>query len=267
MKHFLFLITGLFFGFTASAQKVDTLSVHSPSMKKSVNTIVVSPSNEINLPTVYILHGYSGYPERTLQKDIPSLLELSVKYKMIFVLPDGNYDSWYIDSPISNSKYETFIASELAKFIDLKYETEKSKKAIIGWSMGGHGALYLGLRHPEIFSGIGSICGAIDFIPYGKEYGVTKILGSNQKDWENYTALSQVNKIKKTGQKILISCGINDVFIEQNRRLHETLQNLNVEHYYIETAGMHNADYWSVAAKHQIYLMNEYFRENEKKLL
>lgn len=233
-------------------------------MKKSVKTLVVTPSNEKNLPTVYILHGYSGYPERTLQKDIPSLLELSVKYKMIFVLPDGNYDSWYIDSPISNSKYETFITSELVNLINSKYETEKSKKAIIGWSMGGHGALYLGLRHPEIFSGIGSICGAIDFIPYGSDYGIKKVLGNNPKDWENYTALSQVNKIKKIGQKILISCGINDVFIEQNRRLHETLQNLNVEHYYIETAGMHNADYWSIAAKDQIYLMNQYFTENGK---
>lgn len=262
---FLFLVFNVLFGFTALAQQIDTLNIFSPSMAKTVKTIVINPLGGNNLPVVFILHGYSGNPERTLQKDIPSLFKMSADYKMIFVVPDGNYDSWYIDSPVSNSKYETFITSELVPFINSNYHTEKSKKAVVGWSMGGHGALYLGMRHPDTFSAIGSICGAINFLPYGKEYGVTKILGNRSARWKNFTAISQAKKVKKSTQKILISCGVDDPFIRQNRELHKLFLKNRINHFYIESPGKHNAEYWSAAAENQIYLLNRYFQENDEK--
>ncbi|OBW41944.1 putative esterase [Chryseobacterium sp. MOF25P] len=106
------------------SQKIDSLNIYSSSMKKEIKTLVVHPSNNKyqKLPTVYILHGYSGYPKRTLTKDTPSLVKLSEEMQMIFVLPDGNYDSWYIDSP--NLKYETFIAKELTGFIQKNYSSD-----------------------------------------------------------------------------------------------------------------------------------------------
>lgn len=245
------------------AQQIETLQVYSSAMNKHIKTIVVNPSEEKNLPVVYILHGYSGYPERTLKKDIPALEELSLRYKMIFVIPDGNYDSWYLNSPIGNSKYETFITIELVKYINNKYNTQNSQKAIIGWSMGGHGALYLGARHPLLFSAIGSISGAINFTPYGEDYGVTKILGDDKKKWKNYTAISQIGKLKHSQQKILISCGFGDPFIKQNRILHHKLLDLDIPHIYEESPGEHDADYWSVAAKTQLYLLNQFFESHE----
>ncbi|GGF68319.1 hypothetical protein GCM10011397_09090 [Wenyingzhuangia marina] len=253
----------LLFCANAFSQQVDTLKIYSPLMEKDIKTIVVTPSKKKNLPIVYILHGYSGYPQRTLKKDIPSLLELSVKYEMIFVLPDGNYDSWYFDSPIKNSKYEGFITSELVRYIHHKYDTKNAQKAIMGWSMGGHGALYLGARHPQIFSAIGVICGAIDFVPYGEKYGIPKILGNSKKHWKNYTALSQIEKLKNSNQKLLISCGIDDPFIDENRKLHKKLIQLGIPHIYEESSGKHNAKYWSMAAKTQLFFLNEIFRSNE----
>lgn len=265
MRNSIALLVIIFLTYSeAFSQKIDTLKVYSPSMDKNIKTIIVTPSKKKNLPTVFILHGYSGYPERTLNKDIPSLLELSLKYKMIFVLPDGNYDSWYIDSPIRNSKYETFIASELVRYINDQYDTKKSKKAIVGWSMGGHGALYLGARHPQIFSAIGVISGAIDFVSYGEKYGVPKILGNNKKDWKKYTALSQIEKLKSSVQELLISCGFDDPFIEQNRKLHKKLLELDIPHSYEESPGKHNANYWSKAAKTQIFQLNEIFKNDEQ---
>lgn len=102
------------------SQKVDSLNIYSTSMNKEIKTLVVHPSNsgDKKLPIVYILRGYSGYPKRTLTQDIPSLSALSEEMQMIFVLPDGNYDSWYIDSP--HLKYETFIAKELTNYIQKK---------------------------------------------------------------------------------------------------------------------------------------------------
>ncbi|MDN3595952.1 alpha/beta hydrolase [Zunongwangia endophytica] len=264
MKNWLLGFSALIiFSTKTIAQQIDTLEVFSKSMQKQVKTIVITPSEEENLPTVYVLHGYSGYPERTLKKDIPSLIELSLRYNMNFILPDGNYDSWYIDSPIKNSKYETFITTELVEFIDNRYHTQHSKKAIMGWSMGGHGALYLGARHPEIFLAIGSISGAINMIPYGQNYGVPKILGANKNNWKTYTASSQLENFKSSSQKIIISCGYDDVLIEQNRKLHKKLIELNIPHFYIESPGKHDAAYWSEAAKNQLFLIDNIFKSNE----
>ncbi|KQW99468.1 alpha/beta hydrolase family protein [Flavobacterium sp. Root420] len=247
------------------SQRIDTLKVYSASMQKNIKTLVISPDQKSkkSIPSVYILHGYSGYPERTIKQDIPSLLQLSQKMQTLFILPDANYDSWYIDSEITNSKYETFIASELVSYIDKLYDTDTSKTAIMGWSMGGHGALYIGARHQAVFEAIGSICGAIDFTNYGKDYGVQKLLGQNNKTWTSYTAFSQINYLKNSKQQLLISCGIDDYIIGQNRELHQKLIELNIGHIYEERPGGHNAEYWSKAADTQLFHIDNFFKKEQ----
>lgn len=265
MKRLLISLSVLFIGFQAFSQKVDTLNIYSPSMKKEVKTLVIRPSasTKKKSPTVYILHGYSGYPKRTLTQDIPALLKLSKEMKMIFVLPDGNFDSWYVDSEIQNSKYETFVANELLNYVQSHYNSDQSKTAIMGWSMGGHGALYIGARHQKTFKAIVSLCGVMDFTPFGNDYGVPKTLGDNPENWKNYTVMSQIEKLKNSSQKILISCGTEDPLIAQNRQLHLKLISLNIPHIYEERPGQHNAAYWSEAAITQLFQLNQFFAAHE----
>ena len=265
MRILLTTLSVLCISFQTFSQKIDSLNVYSPSMKKEVKTLVIRPtsSTKEKSPTVYILHGYSGYPKRTLTQDIPALQALSKELKMIFVLPDGNYDSWYIDSEHTNSKYETFVAQELLHYVQSHYKSDPLKTAIMGWSMGGHGALYIGARHQNTFAAIGSICGVIDFTPFGKDYGVPKTLGADSENWKNYTASSQIEKLKNSKQQILISCGTEDLLIGQNRKLHEQLLLLKVPHIYEERPGEHNAAYWSKAAITQIFQLNQFFTNHE----
>lgn len=265
MRILLMTLSVLCIGFQSFSQQVDTLNVYSPSMQKEVKTLVVHPSSatEKKSPTVYILHGYSGYPKRTLTQDIPALLALSAELQMTFILPDGNYDSWYLDADGKNSKYETFVAKELVAYVQKHYNSDPTKTAIMGWSMGGHGALYIGARHQNTFSAIGSLCGVMDFSPFGKAYGVPKILGDNPANWAKYTVMSQIEKLKSSKQKIFISCGTEDILIAQNRKLHEQLLLLKIPHHYEERPGEHNAAYWSKAATTQILELNQFFANNE----
>lgn len=265
MRILLVTLSVLGIGFQAFSQQVDTLNIYSSSMKKEVKTLVILPSSstEKKSPAVYVLHGYSGYPKRTLMQDIPALLALSKELKMMFILPDGNYDSWYVDSESQNSKYETFIAKELVDYVQNHYNSDQSKTAIIGWSMGGHGALYIGARHQNTFKAIGSLCGVMDFTPFGKEYGVPKTLGENPENWHKYTVMSQIEKLKNSRQKIFISCGTEDPLIEQNRKLHQQLLLLNIPHIYEERPGDHNAAYWSKAAITQLLQLNQFFAAYE----
>ena len=134
---------------TLYAAITDTVETYSPSMKKNIKAVVIRPDNYNKLreiPVVYLLHGYSGNYSNWAFKGAGKLAD---QYQTMIVCPDGNYDSWYWDSPIDSScRYETYIATELVNWIDSKYKTIKNRKgrAITGLSMGGHGALYLALN-------------------------------------------------------------------------------------------------------------------------
>src|ERR1035441_2964672 len=72
--------------------------------------------------------------------------------RFIVVMPNGG-ESFYINSFDGQERYEDFFIQELVPAIDRKYRTAANRGArgISGVSMGGYGALHLGMRHPDVF--------------------------------------------------------------------------------------------------------------------
>src|ERR1700739_4156160 len=165
MKRFLLLLV-IFSPFAGFASSVDTVTIYSAAMKKRIRCVVIKPdsylASKLAFPVVYLLHGYSGNYSDFIYK-IPSIKKKADELQMLFVCPDGA-NSWYFDSPVdSTMKYETYISKEVPAYIDSAYRTIKNKygRAITGLSMGGHGALFLGLRHPKTFGACGSMSGGV----------------------------------------------------------------------------------------------------------
>jgi len=259
------------FALTGSAQQIIHKNVFSQKMNKDVETVVITPNlrRGETYKSVYILHGFSGNPTRTYKKDIPNLSQLAEKYQTIYIIPDGNFSSWYIDSPIDkNSQYETFLSKELIQFIDANYPTKKDReqRGILGWSMGGYGALTVGISNQDIYSLVGSVSGAIDFNRFGEsyqQYRVDKVLGELKNLPKRYVVYDKIDEIIPTKQMYFISCGTEDKgVIEMNRDLHLKLTEKKVEHLYTESLGVHNAEYWSKALSDQLTLFNAYFSVN-----
>lgn len=73
----------------------------------------------------------------------------------IMVIPDG-YLSYYSDTYDGSSLYETFFIKELVPYIDNNYRTRKdiNGRSIIGFSMGGFGALSVSLRNRHLFGSV-----------------------------------------------------------------------------------------------------------------
>ena len=152
-KKKLLLIALLLVGAASSfAAKVDTLLVKSPSMNKDIKVVVVTPDAALGkkataCPTVYLLHGFGGHAKTWIEIK-PNLPQIADEKGIIFVCPDGS-TSWYWDSPKDPSfRYETFVSSELVKYIDGHYKTitDRKGRAITGLSMGGHGGLWTAIR-------------------------------------------------------------------------------------------------------------------------
>jgi S-formylglutathione hydrolase FrmB len=136
-------------------------------MQRSIKTVVIRPSsygnNTKRFPVVYLLHGAFGRYSNWILK-VPHIQELADEYQMMIVCPDGGYTSWYFDSPVDSSfRFETFVGMEVPAYIDANYRTiaDRKGRAITGLSMGGHGGIFLGFRHADLYSACGSTSGAL----------------------------------------------------------------------------------------------------------
>lgn len=254
---------------TLYAAITDTVETYSPSMKKNIKAVVIRPDNynKLNeLPVVYLLHGYSGNYSNWAFKGVGYLADL---YDLMIVCPDGNYDSWYWDSPIDPSyRYETYIATELVNWIDSKYKTIKDKKgrAITGLSMGGHGALYLAFKHQDIFGAAGSMSGGVDIRPFPNSWNMDKRLGSyaeHPERWEKHNVINLLYLLTPKSLALIIDCGTEDFFYQVNKNLHEQLLYRNIPHEYIARPGSHNWAYWTNAVQYQMLFMHHFFENKQ----
>jgi S-formylglutathione hydrolase FrmB len=274
----LFTVICIFIGMQAFAGSVDTIEFKSTYLKKVTKFVVIQPSSQSQqrnqpdpqkrYPVVYLLHGYGGdygqWPITTLQ-----LAKTAEDLKIIFVCPDGGKGSWYFDSPIDSSiRYESYITKELVSYIDANFSTKADPKsrAITGLSMGGHGALYLAIRHSDLFGAAGSTSGGVDFRPFPKRWDIKKALGEyeqNKERWYEYTVMRQVELLKNKQLAIIIDCGLDDFFMPVNRALHEKLLQLKIDHDYIERPGEHNHIYWGSSIDFQILFFHHFFQKNK----
>lgn len=268
-KQILFSVLVLFAAVAAQAARVDTIMVKSPSMKKEVQVVYVLPDKALEkkaeaCPTVYLLHGYGGNA-RTWVGLKPELTQIADEKGIIFVCPDGK-NSWYWDSPRNPAyRYETFVASELVKYTDDHYATIPAKKAraITGLSMGGHGALWLAIRHNDTFGAAGSTSGGVDIRLFPKNWEMNLQLGEYEADkalWDQHTVITQIDKIKDGDLALIIDCGEQDFFLNVNKALHESLLEKNISHDFITRPGSHNGKYWSNSIDYQILFFDKFFK-------
>jgi putative tributyrin esterase len=112
-------------------------------------------------PVLYLLHGFSGnYADWCTNF---RFADYARSYEEIIIMPEGD-NSWYVNS-YSEPKlqWEDYIVDDLIPYVDSHYRTIASRqgRAIAGLSMGGYGALFLGLKHHEMFAAVASLSGVV----------------------------------------------------------------------------------------------------------
>ncbi|MBA4851133.1 alpha/beta hydrolase family protein [Emticicia sp. BO119] len=277
----LFLFSALcFYCVYAKAAAVDSLDVPSAVMNKTYKAAVVLPSSYTNnktaYPVLYLLHGGSGHFNDWLNKTPDKMLvrNLADQFNIIIVMPEGETFGWYLDSPTDpNNKFETYITKEVIQKIDDTYRTVKSNKGrvITGLSMGGHGAMYLSSRHPDLFCAAGAM--DMNYTKFRVNEDFTKslkdrfqkLLGTADTSNDVYvknSIINMVDAIKKNGMPVIIDCGVDDFLIEANRELHHRLVYNNVPHDYTERPGAHTWEYWQNSLPYHLLFFNKVLKGN-----
>lgn len=113
-------------------------------------------------PVLYALHGYSiGAEQWTHEIHVPRTIEGAFARgakEMIVVLPDSKtvYGGSMYSSSVTTGDYERFISREVVRYIDAHYRTIPTRvsRGLVGHSMGGYGAIRIGMKHPDVFGSL-----------------------------------------------------------------------------------------------------------------
>lgn len=113
-------------------------------------------------PVVYALHGYSiGAEQWTQEIHVPQTIEGAFALgarEMIVVLPDSRtvHNGSMYSSSVTTGDFERFISHDLVGYVDAHYRTipDRRSRGLVGHSMGGYGAVRIGMKHPDVFGSL-----------------------------------------------------------------------------------------------------------------
>jgi enterochelin esterase-like enzyme len=116
-------------------------------------------------PVVYWLHG--GFSNAREGAWAVAHLDTGIRSGLvpetIIVLPQALPVGWYVNSKDGKRPVEDVVIKDLIPHVDATYRTiaRREFRGIEGMSMGGYGALHLGMKYPALFGAISSVAPAI----------------------------------------------------------------------------------------------------------
>jgi enterochelin esterase-like enzyme len=136
-----------------------TVSVYLPPQYAS------QPSRRF--PVIYLLHGFAAdhrafiagaYQDLNVRVSMDSLIAAGKAQPMIVVTPNARnrFDGSFYANSLTTGRWEDFVTRDLVPYIDRRYRTlaRRTSRGIAGHSMGGYGALNVGMRNPRVFSAV-----------------------------------------------------------------------------------------------------------------
>ena len=141
--------------------------------------------------------------------------------------PDGDYDfglgaGFYLNSTAApwSQHYQMYdyVTTELQTAIFENFPGDASRHGLTGHSMGGHGALTIGLRNPGIFKSLSAfapICTTLDS-PWGTK-ALGYYLGDDRSTWADYDACEVARNVVAANayEKILVDQGATDPYLQE----------------------------------------------------
>ncbi|MHC4716419.1 MAG: alpha/beta hydrolase, partial [Planctomycetota bacterium] len=206
--------------------------------------VILPDAGDGPFPVLYLLHGYSD--DHTIWCRRTRIEWYVREMPLMVVMPDGLHSFYCNDPRPGGFAGEDHIIQDVMGFVERTFPglRERDGRAVAGLSMGGYGAMMLGLRHPEMFCAISAHSSAFDFAhqPLAERHEINTLAGALPAGDYDCFALSE--KIKQAGSApaIRFDCGTDDVLIQSNRDFHAHLERICLEHEYAEFPGEHQCD-------------------------
>ncbi len=255
-----------------------TVRFFSKALKRDVSFLMVIPNdirmdyprNDLKrmdrpMKTLFLLHGYNGAAFNWLPGN------LAEQYNFAVVIPSGE-NSFWLDCLPTGWQFATFVGVELVEYARKTFHLAMTAEDtyLMGFSMGGFGALHTALAYPETFSKTAALSSALI------HNGVAQMKEGEANEIANYDYYRMcfgdpgklaesdnnpeylIKKLIAAGKKIpeiFMACGTEDFLLEPNRAFHKFLEDQKVEHVYLESKGIHDMKFWQEYAEKFIPMM------------
>lgn len=271
-----------------SKRIMEGLSISSAILGQEVKYTVVLPSGyehgNKKYPVVYLLHGLGDNESSWLEYGrIAQVADQAVAEKeiapMIFVMPQG-FRNYYVNDYAGIFRYEDMFVEELVPFIDNQYRTiaDSKHRAVMGYSMGGFGALILPALHPDVFSVSVPLSISVrtdeqymteDASEWNEQWGrlfggVGKIgqdrLTDHYKEYSPFHFFRQGDPKRFIDLRLFIDNGDDEhTLCRSNEELHILLRDLGIRHEYRVRDGGHEFSYWRSALPNALHFISDSF--------
>ena len=186
------------------------------------------------LPVLWYLSGLTCTHANVTEKG--EYRAACAEHGVIFVAPDTSprgegvpdaadeYDfgkgaGFYVDAgqePWSKHyRMRSYIEEELPAIVEANFPADMARQGITGHSMGGHGALTIGLRNPGRFKSVSAFAPIVapSRVPWG-EKALSRYLGEDREAWADYDAVALIENGARVDH-LLVDQGAADNFLEE----------------------------------------------------
>jgi S-formylglutathione hydrolase len=190
------------------------------------------------LPVVWYLSGLTCTHANVTEKG--EFRRACAELGLIFVAPDtsprgegvpddanGAYDfglgaGFYVDAtqvPFDRHyRMWSYVTEELPALVGAGFPADMTRQSIMGHSMGGHGALTIGLRFPDRYRAVSAFAPIVapGQVPWG-EKALGGYLGDDRAAWRRHDAVALIEDGAR-GPALLVDQGAADSFLENELR-------------------------------------------------
>lgn len=234
------------------------------------------------LPVVWYLSGLTCTHANVTEKG--EYRAACAKHGLIFVAPDTSprgecvaddpaYDfgqgaGFYVDATeapfADNFNMWSYVTDELPALLAAQFPADSMRQSIMGHSMGGHGALTIGLTFPDRYKAVSAFAPIVapSQVPWG-EKALAGYLGADREAWRKHDAVSLIQDGARV-PALLVDQGEADNFLVEQLRpdlLAEACENANIDltlrihpgydhsYYFISTVMAHQLDWHAAKLK------------------
>lgn len=216
-----------------------TFRYYSEALGRQTSCQILLPQSLTGkLQPVLLLHGLSD--DETGWMRYSRVEKHAEAYPFLVVMPDGGR-GFYVDA-VQGEKFGTNIGVELPKIIEGLFPVQETW-AISGLSMGGFGAVAIGLRQPEKFRSIHAMSAALDVEERKKSDEFMRIFGDHKgTDRDIYHLANSAPNFPA----LRLDCGTEDHLLNENRVFYDYLRQIGKSAQYEEFPGGHTWEYWDL---------------------
>ena len=243
-------------------------SIRSKSLGMDTSLTIVLPFDraavpEGECPVVYLLHGHGENAD--VWTRMTSVERYANAYGVALIMPEVQR-SFYTDMA-AGLAYFSYVSKELPDLCEQLFSVSSRREGrfVAGLSMGGYGALKVGLRCPDRFAGCAGFSGCLDIEALRASLSESDpgLLGEAKAIFGEDLVIKPEDNlfylVEKTAllprdrlPKVMVTCGCEDFLYAHNTRFRDTIQPLPYEFRYREWPGVHEWGFWDQSIQYAL---------------